>query len=53
LLARLQHKAWDEIGTGDGRKMSVRTLAWLMAGHWLHHEQILRKRLGLSSGIAG
>lgn len=52
LLTRLQHKSWDEIGTADGRKVSTRTLAWLMAGHWLHHEQILRKRLGLSPSYA-
>jgi hypothetical protein len=45
LLNRLAPEAWDKIGTADGRKVSVRTLAWLMAGHLIHHEQILRKRL--------
>ena len=45
LLGRLRSSAYDEIGVADGRKMSVRTIAWLMAGHWLHHEEILRKRL--------
>ncbi|MCR9293825.1 MAG: DinB family protein [bacterium] len=45
LFGRLRPEAFDEIGTADGRKVSVRTLAWLMAGHWLHHEAILRKRL--------
>ena len=45
LLARLTPSAWEEIGTADGRLCSVRTLAWLLAGHWLHHEAILRKRL--------
>jgi hypothetical protein len=46
LLGRLTESAWDATGTAEGRKMSVRTLAWLMAGHWLHHDRILTKRLG-------
>lgn len=48
LLSRLTESAWSEQGTADGRTVSVRTLAWLMAGHWLHHEAILKKRLQLS-----
>ena len=45
LLSRLDATAWDNIGNADGRLVSVRALAWLMAGHWIHHETILRKRL--------
>ncbi len=45
LLTRLAEDRWDRRGTADGRQVSVRTLAWLMAGHWLHHEKILRQRL--------
>lgn len=45
LLKRLRPEAWQEQGTADGRKVSVRAIAWLMAGHWLHHERILRTRL--------
>ena len=45
LLSRLSESAWNEVGLADGRKVSVRTLAWLMAGHWLHHHEILKKRL--------
>lgn len=48
LLRRLSPFAFNNIGTADGRKMSVRTITWLMAGHWIHHEVILRKRLGMS-----
>lgn len=47
LLQRLDAATWSNSGTADGRRVSVRTLAWLMAGHWLHHEAILRKRLQL------
>jgi hypothetical protein len=46
LLKRLNDDCWSRIGTADGRKASVRTIAWLMAGHWLHHASILQKRLG-------
>lgn len=46
LLSRLLPEAWDRSGTADDRTVSVRILAWLMAGHWLHHHQILLKRFG-------
>ena len=45
LLRRLSPDCWVRKGRADGRVMSVRTVAWLMAGHWIHHEKILRKRL--------
>ncbi|MFK7735668.1 MAG: DinB family protein [Pirellulaceae bacterium] len=46
LLKRIKPEAFEQLGTADGRGVSVRTLAWLMAGHWMHHEAILKKRLG-------
>ncbi len=46
LLERLADASWDRIGVAEGRRTSVRTLAWLMAGHWLHHRAILALRLG-------
>ena len=49
LLSRLTDDAWTQKGTADGRSVSVRTLAWLMAGHWLHHDAILRARLAAAS----
>ncbi|MEM8732874.1 MAG: DinB family protein [Planctomycetota bacterium] len=45
LLSRIQPESLDRIGTADGRKMSVRTIVWLMAGHWIHHHGILEARL--------
>ncbi len=47
LLSRFTENAWKGRGTADGRVVSVRTLAWLMAGHWIHHRKILQKRLRL------
>lgn len=46
LLSRLRDEAWNELGLADGRHVSVRTISWLMAGHWIHHREILDKRLG-------
>ena len=45
LVRRLASEAWDRAGTADGNPYSVRSIIWLMAGHWIHHEAILRKRL--------
>jgi hypothetical protein len=49
LLQRLKPEAWNEVGCADGRLVSVRAISWLMAGHWIHHEVILRKRLNLET----
>ena len=46
LAKRLVSEAWDRCGTADSNPYSVRSLLWLMAGHWIHHEKILRIRLG-------
>ena len=44
---QLDPEAWNRAGTADNNPYSVRTTAWLMAGHWTHHQRILAKRLGL------
>lgn len=49
LFRRLEPAAFDRIGNADERKVSVRTIAWLMAGHWLHHHRILERRLNVVS----
>jgi uncharacterized damage-inducible protein DinB len=35
---------WLRAGTASGKQMSVRALAWVVAGHELHHLSILRER---------
>lgn len=45
LAKRLVPEAWGRSGTADNNPYSVRSLIWLMAGHWIHHEKILRVRL--------
>ena len=36
--------AWDRRGTASGNPFSVRALAFLTAGHVIHHNTILRER---------
>ena len=40
----LPSDAWDRRGTASGNPFSVRALAWLTAGHVIHHNTILRQR---------
>jgi hypothetical protein len=47
MFRNLSDEAWLRIGTANGNKMSVRALAFIIAGHELHHTAILRKRLGI------
>jgi hypothetical protein len=42
---------WRRLGTANGQPISVRALAFIMAGHVNHHLEILRERYGLRTGI--
>lgn len=44
LLAGLPAGAWERRGMASGFPVSVRGLAWIAAGHELHHRQILMQR---------
>jgi hypothetical protein len=44
LLRWLPAAAWTRHGTASGHGVSVRGLAWIAAGHAMHHERILRER---------
>jgi hypothetical protein len=46
LLSRLTPTAWQSVGNANGYDMSTRLLAWIAAGHFIHHDQKLRERLG-------
>lgn len=39
--------AWDRRGTASGNPFSVRALAYLAAGHVIHHLNVLRDRYGV------
>jgi hypothetical protein len=47
VLRRLGPFEWARVGTASGKPVSVRALAWVMAGHPRHHLQVLRERYGL------
>jgi hypothetical protein len=40
----LDGEAWERRGVASGKEISVRALAYIMAGHELHHMRILRER---------
>jgi hypothetical protein len=42
--ANLEPEAWLRTGTANGKAISVRALAWVTAGHELHHDRMLRQR---------
>ena len=46
VLRRLDDDAWRRTGTASGKPVSVRALAYIMAGHVRHHLHILSTRYG-------
>ena len=44
LFANLDAAAWQRRGIASGNLMSVRALAWIIAGHELHHNRSLREQ---------
>jgi hypothetical protein len=45
LFRHLPEAAWMRIGEANGSAVSVRALAFILAGHVRHHTAILRRRL--------
>jgi hypothetical protein len=46
VLRRLDEEGWSRMGTASGKPVSVRALAYIMAGHVRHHLQILNALYG-------
>ena len=44
ILARLDAKEWQGMGTASNHPVSVRALAYMMAGHFRHHVKGLREQ---------
>jgi len=40
----LAEEAWNRRGIANNAEASVRALAWIIAGHEMHHKQVLRTR---------
>lgn len=50
LLRGLPHEAWPRRGSANGAEVSVRALASIIAGHELHHRELIETRyLNLNS----
>jgi hypothetical protein len=47
LMQNLPDEAWDRRGTANGNSVTVRALAWIIAGHESHHLNVLRTRYGV------
>jgi hypothetical protein len=44
LFASLDYAAWLRRGSASGNMVSVRALAWIIAGHELRHYRSLRRQ---------
>lgn len=44
LLQGLPDEAWTRTGEANGRPVSVRAIAWMTAGHLLHHLAVVQDR---------
>ena len=44
LLGSFEEEAWDRRGRASGYEFTVRSLAWIMAGHSRHHRGVLAER---------
>jgi uncharacterized damage-inducible protein DinB len=48
LFESLQPDAWTLRGIANKNEVSVRALAYMIAGHELHHRQVLREKYGVA-----
>ena len=44
LLKSFEEETWDRRGTASGYEFTVRSLAWIMAGHSWHHRGVVAER---------
>ena len=49
ILRNLAGDAWARVGTANNYPVSVRALAYIMAGHVQHHLEILNEKYGLKA----
>ena len=44
LLRSFSTKQWNQMGQANGKSISARALAWMIAGHEKHHLRIIKER---------
>ena len=49
LFRSFEPEDWLRRGTASGVELTVRALAWIVAGHELHHRRVLRERYGIGA----
>lgn len=49
LFRSLSEDAWSRMGTADGNPMSVRALAYVLAGHVRYHTRLLKELYGVGA----
>lgn len=47
LFENMADLAWNRVGTASGNPASVRALAYIIAGHELHHMNVFKERYGV------
>ena len=47
MIRRWAPEHWDRVGNANGKSVSARAIAYIMAGHVRHHMALLRERYGL------
>jgi uncharacterized damage-inducible protein DinB len=52
LFAGLPAEAWQRVGTASDNRISVRGCAWIIAGHELHHRNLLAQNYLPHAGVA-
>ncbi len=52
LFENMADEAWENVGTASSTPVSVRALAYIIAGHELHHMNLLRDAYGVLERLA-
>jgi hypothetical protein len=47
LFEKLDEEAWNRRGIANNAEISVRALAFILAGHELHHRKVLKEKYGI------
>ncbi|MGA7990213.1 MAG: DinB family protein [Thermoanaerobaculia bacterium] len=47
MFRHLEDRAWERVGTANGRPVTPRALAFILVGHVRHHAAVLREKYGV------
>lgn len=47
LFQKLNEQAWNRRGIANKAEISVRAIAFILAGHELHHRKVLKEKYGI------